>query len=150
MFTFPIVNFPFIISNSPASTVYLVYISQFIGYSRACVQSSVKISAANTKATQATQSCSYVEVRFVFALFVCMGAHILFMLFMFVYNGIKYVNHIHFYKMIGEAKVKVFSVNISICSSLCTNLLLRAKENIEKLSKDKLSALVRCIILQRG
>jgi hypothetical protein len=71
-------------SNIPASPAYLVYISQFIDYSRVCVQSSGQISAANAKATQATLSCSYVEVRLVFALFVCMRAHILFMLFMFV------------------------------------------------------------------
>ena len=35
-FTFPIVNFPFISSNIPASPAYGVYISQLIRYSRAC------------------------------------------------------------------------------------------------------------------
>jgi hypothetical protein len=34
-FTFPIVNFPFISSNIPASPVYGVYISQLMLYSRA-------------------------------------------------------------------------------------------------------------------
>jgi len=34
-FTFPIVNFPFISSNIPASPVYEVYISQLMLYSRA-------------------------------------------------------------------------------------------------------------------
>jgi hypothetical protein len=37
-FTFPIVDFPFIISNIPASPPYGVYISQLIRYSRACDQ----------------------------------------------------------------------------------------------------------------
>ena len=37
-FTFPIVNFPLISSNIPASPVYGVYISQLIHYSRACAQ----------------------------------------------------------------------------------------------------------------
>ena len=37
-FTFPIVNFPFISSNIPASPAYGVYISQLIRYSTACVQ----------------------------------------------------------------------------------------------------------------
>ena len=37
-FTFPIVNFPFISSNISALPAYGVYISQLIGYSRACVQ----------------------------------------------------------------------------------------------------------------
>ena len=37
-FTFPMVNFPFINSNIPASPVYEVYISQRIRYSRACAQ----------------------------------------------------------------------------------------------------------------
>ena len=36
--TFPIVNFPFISSNIPASPAYGVYISQLIRYSTACVQ----------------------------------------------------------------------------------------------------------------
>jgi hypothetical protein len=35
-FSFPIVNFPFISSNIPASPWYGVYISQLICYSRAC------------------------------------------------------------------------------------------------------------------
>ena len=35
-FNFPIVNFPFICSNIPAAPAYEVYISQLIGYSRAC------------------------------------------------------------------------------------------------------------------
>jgi hypothetical protein len=35
-FNFPIVNFPFICSNIPASPAYGVYISQLIRYSRAC------------------------------------------------------------------------------------------------------------------
>ena len=35
-FNFPIVNFPFICSNIPAASVYGVYISQMIQYSRAC------------------------------------------------------------------------------------------------------------------
>ena len=35
-FNFPIVNFPFICSNSPAAPAYGVYISQMIRYSRAC------------------------------------------------------------------------------------------------------------------
>jgi hypothetical protein len=35
-FNFPIVNFPFICSNSPAAPAYGVYISQLIRYSRAC------------------------------------------------------------------------------------------------------------------
>ena len=37
-FTFPIVNFPFISSNIPASPAYGVYISQLISYFRACVK----------------------------------------------------------------------------------------------------------------
>jgi len=37
-FTFPIVNFPFIRNNIPASPAYRVYISQLIRYSRACTQ----------------------------------------------------------------------------------------------------------------
>ena len=35
-FNFPIVNFPFICSNTPAAPAYWVYISQLILYSRAC------------------------------------------------------------------------------------------------------------------
>ena len=35
-FNFPIVNFPFICSNSPAAPAYGVYISQLLRYSRAC------------------------------------------------------------------------------------------------------------------
>ena len=35
-FNFPIVNFPFMDSNIPASPAYGVYISQLIRYSRAC------------------------------------------------------------------------------------------------------------------
>ena len=35
-FKFPIVNLPFICSNTPAAPVYGVYISQLIRYSRAC------------------------------------------------------------------------------------------------------------------
>ena len=35
-FNFPIVNFPFICSNIPATPAYGVYISQMIRYSRAC------------------------------------------------------------------------------------------------------------------
>ena len=37
-FAFPIVNFPFLSSNIPASPAYGVYISQLIRYARACVQ----------------------------------------------------------------------------------------------------------------
>ena len=37
-FIFPIVNFPFISSNSPVSPVYGVYISQLIRDSGACAQ----------------------------------------------------------------------------------------------------------------
>ena len=37
-FDFPIVNFPFLSSNIPASPAYGVYISQLIRYARACVQ----------------------------------------------------------------------------------------------------------------
>ena len=37
-FTLPIVNFTFIGSDIPASSVYVVYISQLIRYCRACVQ----------------------------------------------------------------------------------------------------------------
>jgi hypothetical protein len=37
-FTFAIVNFPFISRNIPGAYAYGVYISQLIGYSRACVQ----------------------------------------------------------------------------------------------------------------
>ena len=37
-FTFPIVNFPFISSNIPASPAYGVYISQLLHYSRACAE----------------------------------------------------------------------------------------------------------------
>jgi hypothetical protein len=39
-FTFPIVNFPFIRSNIPASSAYLVYAPQLIRYSRNCAQNS--------------------------------------------------------------------------------------------------------------
>jgi hypothetical protein len=35
-FTFPVVNFPFISSNIPASPAYGVYISQLVHYSGAC------------------------------------------------------------------------------------------------------------------
>jgi hypothetical protein len=35
-FNFPIVNFPFIDSNIPATPAYGAYISQMIRYSRAC------------------------------------------------------------------------------------------------------------------
>jgi len=35
-FNFPIVHFPFICSNIPATPAYGVYISQLIRYSRAC------------------------------------------------------------------------------------------------------------------
>jgi hypothetical protein len=35
-FNFPIVNFPFICSNIPATPAYGVYISQLIRYSKAC------------------------------------------------------------------------------------------------------------------
>ena len=35
-FNFPIVKFPFIISNIPGAPAYSVYISQLIRYSRAC------------------------------------------------------------------------------------------------------------------
>lgn len=37
-FDFPIVNFPFLCSNIPASPAYGMYISQLIRYSRACSQ----------------------------------------------------------------------------------------------------------------
>ena len=37
-FTFPIVNYPFISCNIPASPAYGVYISQLIRYSRACAK----------------------------------------------------------------------------------------------------------------
>jgi hypothetical protein len=37
-FTFPIVNFPFISSNIPASPAYGVYISELVRYSRVCAQ----------------------------------------------------------------------------------------------------------------
>ena len=37
-FDFPIVNFPFLSSNIPASSAYGVYISQLIRYARACVK----------------------------------------------------------------------------------------------------------------
>ena len=37
-FDFPIVNFPFLSSNIPASPAYGVYISQLIRYARACVK----------------------------------------------------------------------------------------------------------------
>ena len=37
-FTFPLINFPFISSNIPASPAYGVYISQLISYFRACVK----------------------------------------------------------------------------------------------------------------
>ena len=37
-FDFPIVNFPFLSSNIPASPAYGVYILQFIPYARACVK----------------------------------------------------------------------------------------------------------------
>ena len=36
-FSFPIVNFPFLSSNIPAAPAYVVYISQLIRYSRACI-----------------------------------------------------------------------------------------------------------------
>ena len=35
-FTFPIINFPFISSNIPASPAYEIYISQLIRHSRDC------------------------------------------------------------------------------------------------------------------
>ena len=38
-FNFPIVNFPFICSNIPASPAYGVYISQLVRYSRTCSSS---------------------------------------------------------------------------------------------------------------
>jgi hypothetical protein len=53
-FNFPIVNFPFICSNSPAAHAYGVYISQFIRYSRACdsYQDFLDIGSANKEATE--------------------------------------------------------------------------------------------------
>ena len=39
-FTFPIVNFPFISSNIPASLAYGVYISEFVRFHRTCDQQS--------------------------------------------------------------------------------------------------------------
>jgi hypothetical protein len=36
-FNFSIVNFPYLCSNTPASSAYGVYISQLIRYSRACL-----------------------------------------------------------------------------------------------------------------
>ena len=50
--TFPIVKFPFISRNMPASPAYSVYISQCIRYSRGCVQYSdfpVQSSATDAK-----------------------------------------------------------------------------------------------------
>jgi hypothetical protein len=50
-FYFPIVNFPFIHSTIPAAHAIGVYISQMIGYSRAC-GSYHDFLAANTEATE--------------------------------------------------------------------------------------------------
>ena len=64
-FIFPIVNFPFISSNIPASRVYGVYISQPIRYSNDFSQysdCSGQKSADDTKATQTRLRCSYGEV----------------------------------------------------------------------------------------
>jgi hypothetical protein len=54
-FTFPIVNFPFISSNIPASPVFGVYISQLIRYSKACAHYSDFLDA---EATQTRLHCS--------------------------------------------------------------------------------------------
>jgi hypothetical protein len=50
-FNFPIVNFPFIHCTIPASHAIGVYISQMIGYSRACGSYHYFL-AANTEATE--------------------------------------------------------------------------------------------------
>ena len=56
---FPIVNFPFISTNIPASPAYIIYMSQFIRYSRACVQFYGDI----LQLTQILLKQSYVDVR---------------------------------------------------------------------------------------
>jgi hypothetical protein len=57
-FTFPIVNFPFISSNIPASLVHGVYISQLIRYSGACAQYSDFLDRAQLL-TQTRLCCSH-------------------------------------------------------------------------------------------
>ena len=59
-FTFPIVNFPFISSNIPASPANGVYISQLVRYSRPCAQYSDfcgQSSLADAKDTQTRLRC---------------------------------------------------------------------------------------------
>jgi hypothetical protein len=57
-FTFPIVNFPFISSNIPASLVHGVYISQLIHYSGTCAQYSDFVDRAQLL-TQTRLRCSH-------------------------------------------------------------------------------------------
>ena len=56
---FPIVNFPFISTNIPAPPAYIIYMSQFIRYSRVCVQFYGDI----LQLTQILLKQSYVDVR---------------------------------------------------------------------------------------
>ena len=61
-FTFPILSFPFISSNIPASQAYGVYISELIHNSIACAQYNNfqdRAEAAKAKAAQTWLRCSY-------------------------------------------------------------------------------------------
>jgi hypothetical protein len=61
-FTFPIVDFPFIISNITATLAYGVYISQFIRYSSVCAQYSDCLARAQL-VTQRLLKQGYVAPR---------------------------------------------------------------------------------------
>jgi hypothetical protein len=61
-FTFPIVNFPIISSNIPASRAYEVYISQLVRYSNASAQYSDCLDRAQLLTLKLLRQC-YVAAR---------------------------------------------------------------------------------------
>ena len=72
--TFPIVNYPFISSNIPASLAYGVYISQRIRYSRACAPYSDFLDRAQLL-TQKLLKQGYVAARLNSSLLKLYGRH---------------------------------------------------------------------------
>ena len=73
-FLFPIVNIPFLSSDIPEAPVYGVYISQLIGYSRACAQYSDFLDRAQLL-TQTLLKQGYVAPRLKLPLQQLYGRH---------------------------------------------------------------------------
>ena len=74
-FTFPIVNFPFISRNIPASPAFGVYISQLIRYSRACAQYSDFLDDIVQLLTQRLLKQGYVPPKLKSSLHIFYGRH---------------------------------------------------------------------------